>query len=127
MSFFKTYNPLIIPGVQGSPLDTATTAVTIANYGQTIVQSTATLKTFKLAAPVKGVEKQIFCTQATTSLLAKVTLTGGASFFAAVGSGSTLKSVKFNHPNQSISLMGISSVRWGITGTNNSPTLSTSS
>ncbi|HSC58820.1 MAG TPA: hypothetical protein VLC11_04610 [Gemmatimonadales bacterium] len=127
MGFLKIPQPVLIPGEVTEPVNVASTGTTIPNYGQTIVKSTVALRTYVLQAPTAGVNKVLFCTNATTSLLAKVTFGSAVSVFANVGQGSTLHSVKFNHPNQSISLMGLSSTRWLITGSNNSPTLSTSS
>lgn len=127
MGFLKFKAPTLSPGDKREPITVASTGTTIPNYGQTIVKSTVALRTYVLQAPVAGVEKTLFCTNATTNLLAKVTFGSAVSVFANVGQGSTLHSVKFNHPNQSISLMGLSSTRWLITGSNNSPTLSTSS
>lgn len=127
MGYTKDKRPELNYGTRNAPVKTETTTANLLNVGVSIVKSTATLRKFALNAPTLGVIKTIFCTQATTSLLAKVNLTGGASIFPNVGSGSTIKSVKFNHPNQSITLQGLSSVRWGVLGTNNSPVLSTSS
>lgn len=127
MGFLKSKAPSLNPGMRQAPVTVASTGTTIPNYGQTIVKSTVSLRTYLLQNPVAGVEKVLACTQCTTSLLAKVSFGSAVSVFANVGQGSTIHSVKFNHPNQTISLLGLSTTRWLITGTNNSPTLSTSS
>ena len=127
MGFLKSKPPILNPGMKQAPVNIASTGVTIPNYGQTVVKSTVALRTYVLQAPVPGVEKVLVCTLCTTAQIAKVTFGSAVSVFAAVGQGSTLHSVKFNHPNQTVTLMGLSTTRWLVTGSNNSPTFSTSS
>lgn len=117
--------PVYRPGDKESPLYTETTGTTIRNYGNSLVKSTVTNRKYTLAQPTAiGIEKTLFCTQCTTALVAQVVFQN-ATVFANVGQGSTIHSVKFNHPNQSLSLYSLSTTRWLITGSNNSPVMST--
>lgn len=124
MGWDKDKRPLLRPGDREMPIKTESTVTALQNYGNSIVKSTATNRKYNLNAPVAGVVKTIFATQCTTSLIAQVVMTN-ATIYPAVGSGSTIHSVKFNHPNQSITLMGLSTNRWGVLGSNNSPVMST--
>lgn len=124
MGFDKDKRPILRPGDREMPIKTESTGTALQNYGNSLVKSTVSNRKYTMNAPTVGVQKTIWCTQCTTAQIAQVVFTG-ATIFPAVGSGSTIHSVKFNHPNQSISLMGLSSNRWGVLGSNNSPVMST--
>lgn len=124
MGFDKDKRPILRPGDREMPLKTESTAVALLNYGNSIVKSTVANRKYNLNAPTPGVVKTLFCTVCTTGNIAQVVMTN-ATIMANVGQGSTIHSIKFNHPNQSITLQGLSTNRWGVLGSNNSPTMST--
>lgn len=100
------------PGLELNPVETGSTAADLANRGITQFGATAA-KTYDLAAPVEGAVKVLFCTDASTAAIQTVRASTGATinFFSTAGDEHI---AKFSQDGDSIVLVGLSSVRWGV-------------
>lgn len=92
------------------PVAAGTTAATFPNYGVTSFGSTAA-KSYRLAAPVAGQEKWLYCTAATTGAVQKIiaSTSNSINFISTVGSKNIMQ---FNKNNQIVHLIGASTVKW---------------
>lgn len=87
--------------------ETGSTATAFVNYGITRFGSTAPTKTFTMAAPAAGVEKVLFCTQASAT----------GECWVDCGSGvqaSGKRYLEFNATSDSVTMIGRSATVWDI-------------
>jgi hypothetical protein len=84
----------------------ASTGTAISNFGVTTITSTAAA-TYGLTAPTAGVVKHIIQTSSSTET---TTVNGGAG----VTFDGTNDDLTFNAANEAVTLVGLSTVRWGV-------------
>lgn len=94
-------------------LSTASTGTPITNYGvTTLVSNTSDVadKAYKLAAPVKGIEKTLIIRSNSTTVITVRSVSTGVVFFPTTGNLITATS----GAKAFISLVGLSATEWGI-------------
>ncbi len=97
------------------PVTTGSTAATMSNSGITKITSTAT-KTYNLADPVAGVQKEIICiSTGTATKTVKCSTAGNNATFDA-----THHTLTFAAVNTAVILIGLSSTRWAVMSNVNS-------
>jgi hypothetical protein len=103
----------IVQGAYGSTVETAAVvATTMINYGMSVLSTaTATAATYTLAAPVKGVEKQIYAACSASEITIQGTAT--SILFGSTGGDKLFFSAASNQSN-AVMLKGISSTRWAV-------------
>ena len=89
------------------PTETGSTGTAFVNFGITRFGSTLTTKTFTLAAPVAGVEKILYCTQAGATSECWVDCSTGVTAFGK-------RYLEFNLTGDSVTMIGRSATVWDI-------------
>jgi hypothetical protein len=98
------------------------TGTTIANNGFTYVGSSAA-KTYNLAAPAAGVEKQIYCSQGGSTTTQTISLSTGGT--VTILGSTTTNNLVFNAALESVTLKGVSVTRWAVVNNTGAVALST--
>jgi len=92
------------------------------NFGINVIQSGTGTDTWTLGAPTIGVEMSIYCTAATSSNKATVTLTSDSSLHSSSGS-TALETITFEDGNDGITLVGVSAAKWYVKSSIGAPVI----